>query len=174
MSGEVYYRDPRAPRDVQGPFPVDRLREFARDGRLRASDQVSLDGQSWLPAPDFEPPLFPEGLPPGASHSQAWKAWVQTAGRAIRTAALATWEHLKRVAKFYWSNRAELRQLVAEYLTFLQDHGDARSCGSRPRIITNMFTSMAIAGRRSCPTAVSFAATKPNANGTASTVACRI
>lgn len=62
MSGDVYYRDPRAPRDVQGPFPVEQLREFARDGRLRPGDQVSLDGQSWLAATAFEPPLFPEGV----------------------------------------------------------------------------------------------------------------
>jgi hypothetical protein len=126
MSGEVYYRDPRAPRDVQGPFPVDRLREFARDGRLRANDQVSLDGQSWLPAAEFEPPLFPEGMTPAAGSGPAWKASIELAGRWIRTGALAVWQHLRRVALFYWNNRSELRQLVAEYITFLQNPGDRK------------------------------------------------
>lgn len=126
MSGEVYYRDPRVPRDVQGPFPVDQVREFARDGRLRPGDQVSLDGQAWLAATAFEPPLFPDGPTPGTNSSEAWKRGVDRALQMIRTAALATWEHLKRVAKFYWSNRAELRQLVTEYLTFLQDHGERK------------------------------------------------
>jgi hypothetical protein len=126
MSGDVYYRDPRAPRDVQGPFPVDQLREFARDGRLRPGDQVSLDGQAWLAATAFEPPLFPEGPTAGTNSSEAWKRWLDRALRMIRTAALATWEHLKRVAKFYWANRAELRTQATEYLTFLQDHGERK------------------------------------------------
>jgi hypothetical protein len=126
MSGEVFYRDPRAPRDVQGPFPVDRLRELAREGRLRPSDQVSVDGQAWLTATEFEPPLFPEGASANASALPPWKAWVLWVGRFIRTCALAVWEHLKRVALFYWSHFAELRQLATEYFTFLQEPGSRK------------------------------------------------
>ena len=79
-----------------------------------------------MAATAFEPPLFPEGPTAGTNSSEAWKRWLDRALRMIRTAALATWEHLKRVAKFYWSNRAELRQLVTEYLTFLRDHGERK------------------------------------------------
>jgi hypothetical protein len=126
MSGEVYYRDPRAPRDVQGPFPVDRLRDFARDGRLRPHDQVSLDQQGWMPATDFEPPLFPEGTLDSFDQQPAWQRGVIRVGRWIQTACIAVWEHLKRVAQFYWSNFPELRQLATEYITFLQDPGSRK------------------------------------------------
>jgi hypothetical protein len=126
MSGEVFYRDPRAPRDVQGPFPVDRLREFARDGRLRVYDEVSHDAQSWMPATSFDPTLFPEASAAGAGPQAQWQRWAQFTGRMIRAGALAVWEHLKRVARFYWSNLGELRILLTEYVTFLQDPGDRR------------------------------------------------
>ena len=126
MSGEVFYRDPRAPRDVQGPFPVDTLREFARDGRLRVYDQVSLDGQAWMAATDFEPPLFPEATLAGAAYQPSWLRWVSRVGQWFRTGAVAVWEHLKRVALFYWSNFPELRQLTTEYFTFLQDVGSRK------------------------------------------------
>jgi hypothetical protein len=126
MSGEVFYRDPRAPRNVQGPFPVDRLREFARDGRLRPSDQVSVDGQAWMPATDFEPALFPEGTMAGVARQPEWSRWVTRVGQWLRTGGLAVWEHLKRVALFYWSNAVELRQLATEYITFLREPGSRR------------------------------------------------
>ena len=126
MSGEVFYRDPRATRDVQGPFPVDRLREFARDGRLRPHDQVSLDGQAWMPATDFEPPLFPAETMASGPPQPTWQRWTIRAGQWLRTVSMAIWEHLKRVALFYWSNFPELRQLATEYLTFLQDPGSRK------------------------------------------------
>jgi hypothetical protein len=126
MSGEVFYRDPRAPRDVQGPFPVDRLREFARDGRLRAHDQVSLDGQAWMPATDFEPPLFPAETMASGPPQPTWLRWAVRVGQWIRAGGTAIWEHLKRVALFYWTNFPEMRQLATEYLTFLQDPGSRK------------------------------------------------
>jgi hypothetical protein len=126
MSGEVFYRDPRAPRDVQGPFPVEQLREFARDGRLRPHDQVSVDGQAWFPATDFEPALFPEATRANSAAQPGWQGWVLLVGQWIRAGAVAVWEHLKRVALFYWSNFAELRQLATEYFTFLQDPGSRK------------------------------------------------
>ncbi len=126
MSGEVFYRDPRTPRDVRGPFPVDQLREFARDGRLRPHDQVSLDGQSWMAATDFEPPLFPEGATDSLGPHAAWQRAALRVAHVLRAGALAVWEHIKRVALFYWSNFAELRQLATEYITFLQDPGERK------------------------------------------------
>jgi hypothetical protein len=126
MSGEVFYRDPRAPRDVQGPFPVDRLLEFARDGRLRPHDQVSLDGQAWMPATDFEPPLFPVETIASGPPQPTWQRLVVRVGQWIRAGGVAIWQHLKRVALFYWVNFPEMRQLATEYLTFLQDPGNRK------------------------------------------------
>jgi hypothetical protein len=126
MSDELFYRDPRVPHDIRGPFDIEQLREWTRDLRLRPGDEVSHDQRTWVAATDFVPALFPEGTAAGPMNQSAWKSTAITAERWIRAIASAVWAHLKRVALFYWTHFAELRQLMAEYITFLQEPGSRR------------------------------------------------
>jgi hypothetical protein len=125
MADELFYRDPRTPQDVRGPFDFEHLREMARDLRLRPSDEVTRDHLTWVRASEFAPGFFPEGS--GAPQNQeALKAAASSAQRWIRTITLAVWSRLKEVAVFYWKHLSDLRQLTTEYLTFLQDPGARR------------------------------------------------
>jgi hypothetical protein len=126
MSGEVFYRDQRAPRDVRGPFSTDELLERARDGRLRPQDEISVDGQNWFPATQHDPPLFVEQTIDSGPPKTGWQLWAFRVQHWLRAGGDAIWEYLKRVALFYWSNFPELRQLATEYITFLQDPGNRK------------------------------------------------
>lgn len=128
MAGTIYSRDPRRPHEVYGPFEVDQLPEFVKQGRVRSSDQVSFDEQTWMPASELEPKLFSsaaasrnryEGLPP-------WKQTVFKAGDWLKAAAIVVWNYLKVTAEFYWSHRGELRQMAVETIPILQDPGARR------------------------------------------------
>jgi hypothetical protein len=126
MAGTIYCRDPRNPRDVFGPFAVEQLPEFVKQGTLRATDQVSFDQQSWMPATDLEPGLFPPvkvdrfaGMPP-------WKRTALQAAEGLQSAALAAWAYVRRTAEFYWQNRSELRLMAVECFPIFKDHGARR------------------------------------------------
>lgn len=126
MAGAIYYRDPRNPRDVFGPFAVDQLRELVKNGRLRATDQVSFDEHSWMPATELEPELFPGGATDWLAGQPAWKRTATHAALRLNASAIAAWNYIKRTADFYWAQRKELRLMAKEYLPFLQEHGSRR------------------------------------------------
>jgi hypothetical protein len=128
MAGTIYSRDPRNPQEIYGPFAVDQLPEFVKQGRVRATDQVSFDEQSWMPASELEPKLFPqaatarnrlEGLPP-------WKQTALKVGDGLKAVAMVVWNYLKAAADFYWSHRGELRQMAVETIPILKDPGARR------------------------------------------------
>ena len=128
MAGTIYSRDPRNPQEVYGPFPVDQLPEFVKQGRVRATDQVSFDEQTWMPATELEPKLFPpaaaprdrlEGLPP-------WKQTALKVGGGLKAVAIVVWNYIKSTAEFYWSHRGELRQMAVETIPILKDPGARR------------------------------------------------
>jgi hypothetical protein len=140
MGGTIYSRDPRKPHDVYGPFPVDQLPAYVKEGRVRATDQVSFDEQTWMPATELEPKLFPpaaaaprksyDGLPPW--QQTAFKAgdWLKAASivvwNYIKAGAIIGWNYIRTTAEFYWSNRGELRQMAVEVIPIFQDPGARR------------------------------------------------
>jgi hypothetical protein len=126
MAGSIYYRDPRNPRDVFGPFAVDQLRELTKQGRLRATDQVSFDERSWMPATELEPELFPNGPIDWLSGEPAWKRTAFHTVEWVKAFATASWNYVKHAADFYWTQRKELRLMSTEYLTFLKEPGTRR------------------------------------------------
>lgn len=130
MAGVIYFRDPRNIREVFGPFPVEQLPEFVKQGRLRALDQVSFDELTWITASDLKPPLFAAGPGNWLAGNPAWKQTATQAaaqaGARLKMASQATWSYLRRVTDFYWSQRKEMRQAAVEYLPFLQDPGARR------------------------------------------------
>jgi hypothetical protein len=126
MPGAIYCRDPRDPSRVFGPFPVDQLPEFVRQGRLRSTDQVSFDEQSWVPAPELDPQLFPASAARPVVAGPPWKRTAMQAVEWLKTAAIAVWNYVKSAAVFYWTRRSELWLMAVEYLPFLQDPGSRR------------------------------------------------
>lgn len=126
MAGGIFYREPRNPHDVHGPFTIDQLRTLVREGKLRPTDQVSVDGHAWLLATELEPELFPASAPDWFVAQPAWKRTANQVARKLQAYALVAWNHIKVVAKFYWENRKELRQLATEYLSFLKEPGNRR------------------------------------------------
>jgi hypothetical protein len=126
MAEAIYYRDPRNSRDIRGPVSLEALREMARAGTLRATDQVSLDGHKWLFAVELEPELFPASSAAWAAAQPGWKRTAAKVAAWLKIAGVAVWRHIRTVADFYWANRRELRQLVVEYLSFLQEPGTRR------------------------------------------------
>jgi hypothetical protein len=58
MPENVYFRDPRHPDEVHGPFTVLELKKCALRGELRPTYQVSVDRKAWMGADEFEPELF--------------------------------------------------------------------------------------------------------------------
>jgi hypothetical protein len=128
MTGTIYSRDPRNPHEVYGPFAVDQLPEFVKQGRVRSTDQISFDEQAWMPATELEPGLFPpaaaprnrlEGLPP-------WKQTAYKVGDWLKAVGIIVWNYLRTTAEFYWSNRGELRQMAVELVPILKDPGARR------------------------------------------------
>jgi hypothetical protein len=139
MTGTIFSRDPRNPREVYGPFAVDQLPEFVKQGRVRATDQVSFDEQTWMPATELEPRLFP-GATPSRDRYAGLPPWQQTAFQAgdwlkaaaivvwnyIKAASIVIWNYLKATGEFYWSHRGELRQMAVEIIPILKDPGARR------------------------------------------------
>jgi hypothetical protein len=125
MASLIYYRDPRAPRNVEGPFTIEQARTLAQEGLLQRTDHVSLDGQTWLPATDFEPDLF-AGTGGGGKDSALWKSRATRLAQTLREHSLAAWSYLKRVALFYWTERSELWWLAREYAPILKESGTRR------------------------------------------------
>lgn len=126
MPQEYLYRDPRRPGAVSGPLSLDQLRAVVLEGRLKASDQVSLDGQSWIAATEFEPELFPAGY---AEKWPATAAWQRTGSKIVhrfKAAFWTAWGHVRTVAEFYWAQRRDFRQLATEYVSFLKHPGGRR------------------------------------------------
>jgi hypothetical protein len=126
MSGVIYYRDPRNPGDVFGPVSLDQVRECVAQGRVRAADQISFDGHSWMPATELEPGLFPGTRAEWLAGQPAWKRTANEVVEWCQAAAVTAWDYLKRTANFYWSQRAELRLMATEYFTFLKEPGTRR------------------------------------------------
>jgi hypothetical protein len=126
MAEAIYYRDPRNPRDVRGPLSVEALRDLVRAGTLRATDQVSLDGHKWLAAVELEPELFPASSAVWVAAQPGWQRSAAKAAVWLQGHAITVWRHLRTVGEFYWANWRELRQLVVEYLSFLQEPGTRR------------------------------------------------
>jgi hypothetical protein len=126
MAVQIYYRDPHNPRQVFGPFTVEQLWDLVKQGRLRATDQVSFDEHSWMPATEVEPQLFPAGSVDWFAAQPAWKRSTILAVRWLRAAVLGAWAYVKAAADFYWTQRKELRLMSTEYLTFLKEPGTRR------------------------------------------------
>jgi hypothetical protein len=126
MAAAIYYRDPHNPREVFGPFTVDQLRDLVKQGRLRATDQVSFDEHSWLPATEVEPQFFPAGSVDWFAAQPAWKRTTIQAVRWLKAAAIGAWNYVKAAADFYWTQRKELRLMSTEYLSFLKEPGTRR------------------------------------------------
>jgi hypothetical protein len=126
MAEGIYYRDPRNPRDIHGPLSVEALRDLVRAGTLRPTDQVSLDGHAWLYAIELEPELFPASSAVWTAATPPWKRRAAQAAAWAKGAAVAAWRYLRTVAEFYWANWRELRQLIVEYFSFLQQPGSRR------------------------------------------------
>src|SRR5579872_1739893 len=116
MAEGVYYRDPRNPREVHGPYTAHQLRDLAGKRILRPLDQVSLDGRAWLLATEYEPDLFPGLSTDGYAPTPPWKLMVQRAANRLKERILALWASVKEMAAFYWSYRGELRELTGEYI----------------------------------------------------------
>jgi hypothetical protein len=126
MAGAIYYRDPHNPRDVFGPFAVEQLRDFVKQGRLRATDQISFDEHSWMPATELEPELFPAGATDWLAGQPAWKRTAIQVVEWLKAAAIAAWNYIKLAADFYWTQRKDLRLMATEYFSFLKDPGSRR------------------------------------------------
>jgi hypothetical protein len=126
MARAIYYRDPHNPRQVFGPFTVEELRNLVTQGRLRATDQVSFDEHSWLPATEVEPEIFPAGSVDWFAAQPAWKRTTIQAVQWVKVAAISAWNYVKATADFYWTQRKELRLMSTEYLTFLKEPGTRR------------------------------------------------
>jgi hypothetical protein len=139
MAGTIYSRDPRNPNEIYGPFAVDQLPEFVKQGRVRATDQVSFDEHIWMPATELEPGLFPpaaaprnrsEGLPPWKQTALEAGDWLKAASIVVwnytKAVAIVVWNYIKTTAEFYWSHRGELRQMAVETIPIFQDPGARR------------------------------------------------
>jgi hypothetical protein len=126
MPKEMFYRDPRWPRDIHGPVSIEQLRLLVREGQLRPADQVSLDGQAWLLAAQIEPELFPHADADWSASRPAWKQSLHRAAGTSKEHSKAAWSHLKIVADFYWQERSDLWELLKEYISFLKEPGTRR------------------------------------------------
>jgi hypothetical protein len=126
MPKEMFYRDPRSPRDVHGPVTMEQLRLLVQEGRLRPADQVSLDGQAWLFAAQIEPELFPDSDADWSASRPAWKQTVSSLVQRVKRIALKAWNHLRSVADFYWRERSDLWELFKDYVPVLKEAGTRR------------------------------------------------
>jgi len=127
MPEQVYCRDPKHPEEIHGPFTVADLKRRVMRGELRRTHQVSLDRKSWMEAHDYDPELFAGTA--GAARS-GFMAALQDAARLgfpyVKQRAAAAWQFLRAMSEFYWTNRAGLWQLFAEYVPFFREHGNRK------------------------------------------------
>ncbi len=127
MPEHVYFRDPKHPEEVHGPFTVAELKVCVMRGELRRNYQTSVDGRAWMRADEFEPELFGEESKDRAATFSA--AVQEGAGRGLeylKKQAIAGWEFARNATKFYWQNRRALWMLLAEYVPVFREHGNRR------------------------------------------------